>query len=192
MKKQLLHYFLENVDFHLQCIQMSIPSRNTATRVREQMTKCFCKSYMCNGRLITIRAMKRHVAKDYSDKKQQEMTAEENKNIAPMCLYYPTLYDQHWTSTTPLYEGSPISVLDHIYMEFNNFVSHPSHTKCAVSTTFETNSRILPQPNKCCKSFDEARAAISDFLLPIVKYDVCPNDCIIFTGENKDKKVCFG
>ena len=155
----------------------------------ETKVKCYCKSYKCGGRLITTRAMKAHVSKDYINKEEQEIFQEKDKNIASQCPYYPALYDNHWTSSTPLYEGSQVSVLEHIYMEFNNFVSHPSHTKCAVTTTFETMGRILPQPNKCCNSFEDARKAISEFLLPIVQYDVCRNDCVIFTGKNKDKKV---
>ena len=156
----------------------------------EARVKCYCESNNCNGKNVTVRTMKRHVRSDFVKRKAAKESMN-SQNISAKCTYYPPLYDSHWTAQTKLYEGSDHSVLDYVYMEIRNFVSHPSHTKEAVSTNFETNRKILPQPNHACDSFADARTTITDFLLLIVKYDVCPNDCVIFTGEHEDKQVCL-
>ena len=158
----------------------------------KQMKKvqCFCESYDCNGKLVADRVMKRHVKKDYEKKKEKRMVNDgKGPNLASIVPFYPRLYETHWTANTRLYKDSKHSVLEYIYLELKNFVSHPSHTKAAVTTNLETVSTLLPQPNNGFNTFNEARDAIKEFLLPIEKYDVCPNDCTLFTGINKDKKV---
>ena len=113
---------------------------------------------------------------------------EDWKTFSP---YFPYLYETHWSSMTKLYDGAPISVLEYIYLEFRKFVAHPFHTKSAVTENFLTDKKYkLPQPNAVMTSFDNARSAIKDFLLPLKVYDDCRNDCVIFTGTLFNEKVC--
>ena len=57
----------------------------------------------------------------------------------PSCSFDPNLYESHWSAKTKLYNGSNISMLDHIYLELRKFVSHPNHSKAAVTESFRSD-----------------------------------------------------
>ena len=107
------------------------------------------------------------------------------------CNFDPDLYDSHPAAKTSLYKNSEISVLDYIFVEFRKFVSHPGYAKTTVSETFRTDSLLkLPKPNHCPKDFSSGKHLIKDFLVPIITYHVCSNDCVIFTGEISSCETC--
>ena len=101
------------------------------------------------------------------------------------------MYQTHKLATTPLYLNSDITILDYIFLEFRKFVSHPSYAKTTVSETFRSDGLFkLPKPNACPKDFAAAKHSIKDFLVPLLTYDVCPQDCIIYSGMYSECIIC--
>ena len=152
---------------------------------------CKCVSHRCRGVPRSRKTVEKHAHEDaalaLTNIGPRPSTGE---NIGYSCPFYPALYDYHPAATTPLYENSSISKLDHIYIEFRKFVSHPSHTKEAVTESFKCDKLLkLPKPNESCGSFEEARSVIEDFLVPLQKYHCCPNDCVIYRGSIQAAKV---
>jgi hypothetical protein len=150
---------------------------------------CWCIG--CKGALRSKKIVNRH-AKDVTSNFNMATNSplEGSWNIGEMVPFYLSLYDQHPTATQALYGGAKISVLDHIYIEYRRLVAHPLHTKAAVTQSFQDDKFLkLPQPNNSCGSFEEARAKIKDFLVPLQTFHSCPNDCVIFRGALREMKV---
>lgn len=49
---------------------------------------------------------------------------------------------------------------------------------------------MLSKGNLLPTSFKDAYRIIKPYVVPEVVYHVCPNDCILFRGEYKDKTIC--
>ena len=85
---------------------------------------------------------------------------------------------KNWTGKFPK-KLTPTSLCLWSIVEFRKFVSHPSYAKTTVSENFRTDSLLkLPKPNHCSKDFSSG-----NFLVPIITYQVCSIDCVIFAGE---------
>jgi len=80
----------------------------------------------------------------------------------------------------PLYHGSSVTVLQALAGYFSWFTEFPAISKSALSSILNINKNILPCPNNLPGSFVEAMKFIKPFLLPLVTYHVCVNDCIIY------------
>ena len=116
-------------------------------------------------------------------------------NVRPTLIerytYNPNIYKTHPQAQISLYSGADISMLDYIFVEMRKFVSHPSYAKVTVTENFQYDKVFkLPKPNCCPSSFRKAKTTISEFLVPIRTFNVCPNDCVIFRNDLKDATMC--
>lgn len=101
------------------------------------------------------------------------------------------------TSTTteldfPLYQGSSITVRSAIEGYIKIFVDK-SCTKETLSEMLNHSKDILPQPNNLPASYKRLRSLISNELIPVILYNVCINDCLIFRkehGQDNHCKIC--
>ncbi|XP_066925721.1 uncharacterized protein [Clytia hemisphaerica] len=150
---------------------------------------CNCTSYRCNGAIRSSKTIYRHAKTDASYAIQKTTAPLETQNID--CPYYPGLFETHPAAKTPLFLDADISVLDHIFLEFRKFVSHPSYAKATVSESFRNDKLFkLPKPNESCSSYEEAKAKIKDFLIPIQTFKACEKDCVVFRNELSSAKTC--
>ena len=107
------------------------------------------------------------------------------------CSFNPELYETHPMAAKNLYDGSSISVLDYIFLEFRKFVSHPHYAKKSVTENFKSDKDFkLPKPSFGPETFEAAKRMVGDFLVPLETYHVCPKDCMIFRGELANKRSC--
>lgn len=58
-------------------------------------------------------------------------------------------------------------------------------SKTALSDSLKCEKSSLPQPNHLPSSYKEARTLIAPLLMPLQKYDVCINDCVIFRDSGE-------
>ncbi len=94
-------------------------------------------------------------------------------------------------ATTPLYDGSPMSVLQALVKYFRWFSEHPGISKEALSSMLSMqHSVVLPPGNQLPNSYDAALREIEPYLVQPEVHDVCPNDCVIFRGDHKDALQC--
>lgn len=105
------------------------------------------------------------------------------------------IYGDSWlhsseAATTPLYEGSPTTVLHALVKHFHWFTDHPGISKEALSAVLATEYSLLPPGNSLPSSYDAALRAINPYLVQPVIFDVCENDCIIFRREHAHLTEC--
>jgi len=102
----------------------------------------------------------------------------------------PGLYSSG-VATTPLYEGSHLTVLQALVQYFTWFCEHPGMSKSALSSMLSMqHSTFLPQGNNLPVSYDAALRAIEPFLVKPIVYHVCLNDCIVFMGQHAQMSEC--
>lgn len=58
-------------------------------------------------------------------------------------------------------------------------------SKTALSDSLMCEKSSLPQPNHLPSSYKEARTLVAPLLMPLQKYDVCINDCVIFRDSGE-------
>ncbi|KAK3735529.1 hypothetical protein QZH41_010032 [Actinostola sp. cb2023] len=80
----------------------------------------------------------------------------------------------------PLYNGSSVTVLQSLAGYFAWFTEFPAVSKSALSSMLALNKNLMPSPNNLPASYEEAMKFMKPFLLPLVVYDVCLNDCIVY------------
>lgn len=80
----------------------------------------------------------------------------------------------------PLFDGSPVKVIEALASYFAWFTDFPAISKNALSKMLNVNKKLMPCPNNLPDSYDKAMAFIKPFLLPLVTYHACVNDCIIY------------
>ena len=100
---------------------------------------------------------KRKVRKAMKRRKKNEWSMMEKVQISLQFVHFIKDCVKLTGLLTRLYKDYKHSVLEveYIYLELRNFVSHPSHTKAAVTTNLETVSTLLPQPNNGFNTLDE-------------------------------------
>lgn len=103
---------------------------------------------------------------------------------------YARLQRLHEAATIPLFENSPMTSLEANIMILNMMRGNKS-TNVSISNAFALFHRvILPQPNSLADSEYEASKQLMELGLEYESIDVCPNNCVLFRGEHKDKEVC--
>ena len=90
----------------------------------------------------------------------------------------------------PLFEGSPHTLLQSLVKYFTWFCEHPGISKEALSSMLNIQHSMLPPNNNMLSSYEAALKIIQPYLIKSQVYDVCPNDCVIFTGNYKDLSEC--
>ena len=54
----------------------------------------------------------------------------------------------------------------------------------------QTMYEYLPQPNHAPKSYYETKAIVKELGMPVVKIDVCRNNCMLYWGQDENLTVC--
>lgn len=98
--------------------------------------------------------------------------------------YEDCLYNSE-AAKLSLYEGSEFTVLETIAAMFDWFASHPNVSKSALSDMLTLQHSLLPNGNMLPSTYSAAEKFIEPFLLPIVIYHACPNDCILFRKTSR-------
>ena len=93
-------------------------------------------------------------------------------------------------ATLPLFERSPHSVLQSLVKYFTWFCEHPGISKEALSSALAMQHQLLPPNNNLPNSYETALRIIEPYLVKPVVYDVCINDCVVFTGQHKLHSAC--
>ena len=93
-------------------------------------------------------------------------------------------------ASTPLYNGSPHSVLHTLVEHFRWFCEHPGVSKEALSSMLSMQKALLPQPNELPASYEAALRVIAPHIVTPIAYDVCGNDCVLFRGEYSNLTQC--
>lgn len=75
---------------------------------------------------------------------------------------------------------------EHLYV----FSVNHGMSKGAVSDVLQSHKATLPKPNQLPGSFQEAKRLIKHLLIPLSKYEVCINDCVIFRDKHLDLDQC--
>ena len=101
-----------------------------------------------------------------------------------------SLYDSG-AATTPLYPGAQITVLQAIFQYLYWFTEHPSISKDALSDLLHfQHHNVLPPGNLLPNSYEKAMKLVEPFLIKPLIFHCCPNDCILFRGENLSLSEC--
>lgn len=105
------------------------------------------------------------------------------------------MHDETWlyssgVAATALFDGSSSSVLQTLVKYFHWFCDHPGISKAALSSVLALQQNILPPGNKLHTSYETALAAIEPYLVKAAVYDVCQNDCVVFTGQHGSLLEC--
>lgn len=91
----------------------------------------------------------------------------------------------------PLFDGAQVTVLDAIVKNLSWFCEHPTISKEALSDSLlMQHQEILPPGNHLPGSYVAARNLVEPYLVQLIEFHACPNDCVIFRGENTDKEEC--
>ena len=86
----------------------------------------------------------------------------------------------------PLYENSPVTVLQALAEYLAWFSQHPSASKTSITELLRLHQKfILPSPNNLPSCYDEAFKLITPFLLPYISYDVYINECVVFRKRSR-------
>lgn len=86
----------------------------------------------------------------------------------------------------PLYENSPVTVLQALAGYLAWFSQHPSASKTSITELLRLHQKfILPSPTNLPSCYDEAFKLIKPFLLPYISYDVCINECVVFRKTSR-------
>ncbi|XP_013654353.2 uncharacterized protein LOC106359158 [Brassica napus] len=91
----------------------------------------------------------------------------------------------------PLYEGC-VEGISQLYLASRLMkvkIDHNLPESCLdeISQTFRD---VLPQPNKAPESYYEMKKLTKALGLPVLKIDVCEDNCMLFWKEDKDLVVC--
>lgn len=105
------------------------------------------------------------------------------------------VHDETWlyssgVAAAALFDGSSSSVLQTLVKYFHWFCDHPGISKVALSSVLALQQSILPPENKLPTSYEAALAAIEPYLVKTTVYDVCQNDCVVFTGQHASLSKC--
>jgi len=116
----------------------------------------------------------------YSDSDDSSLTDTESENDGEGNVYNSDF------AKLPLYENSPVTVLQALAGYLAWFSQHPSASKTSITELLRLHQKfILPSPNNLLSCYDEAFKLIKPFLLPYISYDVCINECVVFRKTSR-------
>ena len=106
-------------------------------------------------------------------------------------LYDLSVYDDEQLSSTPLYDGATITILDAVVKYLFWFSDHPGVSKEALSDMLKMQHlEVLPPGNKLPGSYCDIMKLVEPFLIQPILFHACPNDCIVFRGSYTDLNTC--
>ena len=146
---------------------------------------CYCSTYRCGGILRGSRTAYNHQKLDLSKNPPIKGIGDFDR------ISDSFIYENHWSITEKVSTTSSKTVLELVFEIARDFVFTPSASQKGVTSrlktfrsTFDNISSRLPT------DFDGMLKFLEPFLLPITKFHVCPNDCVIFRKKYAYEKVC--
>ena len=116
----------------------------------------------------------------YSDSDDSSLTDAESGNDREGNVYNSDF------AKLPLYENSPVTILQALAGYLAWFSQHPSASKTSITELLGLHKNfILPSPNNLPSCYDVAFKLIKPFLLPYISYDVCINECVVFRKTSR-------
>lgn len=98
-------------------------------------------------------------------------------------LFDKDVYDHEVLSSTPLYSGARVTIMDALVKHLSWFSEHPCISKDALSDVLSMeHNEILPHGNNLPSSYNDVMRVIEPFLIQPIVFHACPNDCVIFRG----------
>lgn len=85
---------------------------------------------------------------------------------------------------------SSVTLLEAITKHFYAFSIHNGMSKGALSDILQKEKNTLPAPNILPGTYAEAKKLIQHLLMPLKKYEVCINDCLIFKDRHAETDHC--
>ncbi|XP_013650497.2 uncharacterized protein LOC106355020 [Brassica napus] len=91
----------------------------------------------------------------------------------------------------PLYEGC-VEGISQLYLASRLMKVKTDHNlpESCLDEISQTFRDVLPQPNKSPESYYEMKKLTKALGLPVLKIDVCEDNCMLFWKEDKDLVVC--
>ena len=86
-----------------------------------------------------------------------------------------------------LFDGSDETVLIAITRELVKFSSTTGMSKRALNANLKQQHDMLPKPNNMPETYEHALAMAEPYMIPLVTYDACINDCILFRDYSEVK-----
>lgn len=86
---------------------------------------------------------------------------------------------------SPLFSGANTTLLEAVTQHLYVFTTNHGMSKRALTDVLKTEKRTLPQPNHLPASYKEAKDLIKHLLIPLYKYDVCVNDCVVYRDNTE-------
>lgn len=86
---------------------------------------------------------------------------------------------------SPLFSGANTTLLEAVTQHLHVFSTNHGMSKSALTDVLKTEKRTLPQPNNLPASYKEAKDLIKHLLIPLYKYDVCVNDCVVYRDNTE-------
>ena len=89
---------------------------------------------------------------------------------------------------TCLYEGSTLSSFQALSILFSWFSVHPGISKSAFEHLLNISHRyLLPSENNLPAPYKKAHEIFQPYLSPVIEYDCCVNDCVVFRNSSSGK-----
>ena len=155
------------------------------------MPICQCASFGCGGlggKVVSNHLMRKHINADF-ERALEETVLYEPVNEWDIDVDF-NLFHTHWSSTCKFDKHS--TLLEFLFEVQRDFVSTPNDTKKSVTTLLSTTKRRMADgiDERTPDSYKKAKKVLEPFILPLHKYHVCPNDCIIYRKQYENKVSC--
>ena len=134
----------------------------------------------CFGKWIPKTSFYKHMQEDFIQR---------NVSIRPKFEFSEDVYREPKLHQ-PLYDGSSVTLLEAITKHFYTFSIHNGMSKGALSDILQNEKNTLPAPNILPGTYAEAKKLIQHLLMPLKKYEVCINDCLIFKDRHAETDHC--
>ena len=97
-----------------------------------------------------------------------------SRECSPLPLYDLSLYENEQLSSTPLYDGSKMTVMDALVKYLHWFSEHPGISKESLSDILKLeHAEVLPPGNKLPNSCDDAMKLVEPFLIQPIVFHSC-------------------
>ena len=150
-------------------------------------TACWCSSRGCGGKLVDRTTLLRHNKADISKIPTTSLTSSSAYFEASLDQ---SQYETHWAAHYVL-PGSQKTLLQKVFEIVQEHAFIPNHTKSHLEMKLKTLSEDYPDlQNLVPQCFDSLQLFLKPFLVPIIVFDMCHNDCIAFRKEYAEEKSC--
>ena len=154
------------------------------------MPICNCVSFGCatlGGKAVSSYLLKKHINADFELNLKNTVTYEPiNEWDVDVDL---NLFHTHWSSKCEF--DTNTTLLEYLFEVQRDFVFTPNAAKETVTTLLSTTKRrMIDIDERIPNTFTIAVIILKPFLSPLIRYHVCPNDCILFRKQYEDEVTC--